>query len=220
MLRVIGLSFALLAAANGQQLEIQDPEIATLIADKSGNASINVTLKNKGTATTPVELTADFKHELLAGPKYPVNTTLTVVGVTSGDATNLKSLKPNATVRVKLTVSQISEGGESIASLLNVGLPVTSKGTPVELHALRLPGSYNVQFETQNPEALFAPRSWPVVRLVNNDPMTYQFDWELLPQHGQPTPGETTITLPANGTVDVDLSSAGFEGSWLQAGTV
>jgi hypothetical protein len=220
MLRVIALSLALLAAVRGQQLEIQDPEIATLIADKSGNASINVTLKNKGAAVTRVELTADFKHELLAGSKYPVNTTLTVVGVTSDDATNLDSLKPDATVRVKLTVSQISEGGESIASLLNVGLPVTSKGAPVELHALRLPESYNVQFETPNPEALFAPRSWPVVRLVNSDAMTYQFDWELVPQHGQSTPGDSTITLPANGTVDIDLSSTAFEGSWFQAGTL
>lgn len=219
MLRAIALSFTLLVAARGQQLEIQDAEIATLIADKSGNASINLTLKN-GAVAAPVELTANFKHELLDGLKYPLSTTLTVVGVTSDDTANLKSLKPGTTVRVKLTVSQISEAGESVANLLNVGVPVIFKGKPAELHALLLPAAYNVQFETQNPEALFAPFSSPVVRLVNKDAMTYQFDWELVPQRGEPTPGEPPITLPANGTVDLDLSSAGFQGSLFQAGTL
>jgi hypothetical protein len=221
MLRVIGLSFVLLGAVRGQQLEIQDPEISTLIADKSGNASINVTLKNTGGAKIPVDLTADFKHKLPDGSEYPLNTTLTVTGATSEDVTKLKQeLAGGATVRVKLTVSQIGEAGESIARLFNAGSSVTANGKLVKLHAVRLPATYNVQFETQNPEVFFAPDSRPVVHLVNNDAMTYQFDWEVVPQRGHPAPGKCPVTLPANGTVDLDLSSAAFERSLLRAGTL
>jgi hypothetical protein len=75
--------------------------------------------------------------------------------VTADDEKKLKDkLASNDQIRVKVTFSQIGESGE--AALVNAGRPIYFGRLPVTLHALRLPAAYNVQFETPNPEAIFA----------------------------------------------------------------
>lgn len=232
MLRIVGLSLTMLVSAAAQRLVVQDVVIPALIGDASGNASTTLTLKNTqpppespgaappAAAEVPLELRAELRHKLVGGTDYPLNTALTVAGVTPDDEDKLKKkiLAANAQVRVKLTFSQIGEGGE--AELLNAGRPVYFDQKPVTLHALRLPAAYNLQFEATNPEATFGPDSRPVVRLVNRDSVTYQFGWELLTRDGYLAKGKDQITIPANATVDLDLSSAALRGFWFASGTL
>ena len=158
MFRVIALGVALaLVVVGQQQLQVVEDRIPTLLPDKSGNASVTLTLKNT-VPKTEVDLRpslSDFERQ--GNSKYRLNTSAVFDFGTTKLPKKLKG--EDDPVAVKITISQLWEAGESIAYFLNAGVPVNdSKGNPLKLHAVRIPAAYNVQFETPNPEVLL-PRS-------------------------------------------------------------
>jgi hypothetical protein len=206
------------ASAAAVPLSIVGP-VPEMAVDKSGNASLSLTLQNATGRPAPLRLfLGDFVHSSTKpGPDYPLNTTSTIAG--NGDADRGKLAKqqllPRETLGIKIAVSQLWETGESTAELKNLGQTVAT------LRALRIPAEYNVQLEGPNPEAVFSGDSHAFVKIINNDPATHHFKWELVSQGNSRTDQDhSNIEVPANGAVQLDLSKAGPPVSLLQAGTL
>lgn len=206
------------AFAAAVPLSVVDQEVPEMVVDKGGNASLSLTLTNTTERPAPVGLfLSDFVHSLKSDPGYLLNTTSTISGISDADRGKLakQQLLPGETVGIKIAVSQLWETGESTAQLKNLGQTVTT------LRALRIPAVYNVQLEGQNPEAVFAGDSHAFVKIINNDPATYHFRWELVSQGNSRTDQANPILeLPPNGAIQLDLSKVGPQVSFLRDGTL
>ena len=213
------LSFilALQSWAAGETLKVMEQDLRMTV-DQNGNASITLTLGNSSNSPVPLMLSvSDFKHAERGGKDYLLGTTPIVAGASEADRSKLtkQQLGPGETVAVKITVAGLWEAGESTAQLSNAGQSLAT------LRALRRPAAYNVQIESQNEEAVLGPDSRAVITLINNDPMTYRFSWELVTLGKAGTDGKNSlIELPANGSARLDISAAVPHVSFLAAGTL
>jgi hypothetical protein len=198
------------------------PPYAVLNVDKNGTATIGLTLEN--TSTTPAKLDlsiTDFVHTA-GGVSYDLRAALpTIAGATPADQTKLTAgtLAPGAAARVsiKITVNQLWESGESVGKLINAGTDELA-----ELRATRIPAAFNVQLSQPTPETLQAPDSQPSLTVVNNDPMTYTFSWDIQAQgktFQDPDPKNQVFTIPANSSLQLDISGAAPTPSMRKRGT-
>src|SRR5450432_2644237 len=188
---------ALPSWAAGETLKVMEQDLRMTV-DQNGNASISLTLGNSSNSPIPLMLSvSDFKYVQREGKDYLLGATPMVAGSSEADRSKLtkQELGPGETVAVKITVAGLWEAGESTAQLSNAGQSLAT------LRALRRPAAYHVQIESQNGEAVLGPDSRAVITLINNDPMTYRFAWELVTPGNAGTDGKNSlIELPANGS--------------------
>lgn len=189
-----------------------------LPVDKNAGATAILTLQN--TSQTPADLDlslTDFTHGDPSKGGYALHTApLPIVGVSDADKTTLKNEKLAAGGRltIQLAVNQLWEFGESTGYLMNAQTQLA------ELRALRIPAAYNVQLSEAAPEALLAPDSRPNLTIVNNDAMTYRFKWSIVAQGQQfSDPKQPELVLPANSSVQLDISNAAPPASLLARGS-
>jgi hypothetical protein len=205
-LALYGTACFLASAAMAQIVPqvLEDP-IPTLVADKTGNSSIMITLKNNSATPLNVQLGVDpFTYKRPDGKPYQTPVTAAFTGAPA-------SLAPNATASVKVAISGLADAGEATSALRNGGVKFA------DLNAIRTPTGYNVQIDGPN-EAVFAPDSQPSVTIKNTDPMTYRFLWTL-EVDGRSWSGGP-VDVAASGSALVSLSAAKPEAKFLESGTI
>src|SRR5581483_9574201 len=107
--------FAATAAAQPVLQVLEDP-IPMLVADKTGNASITLTLKNTSGNTVTMQLGVDpFTYKRPDGGTYQTPVTAAFTGAPA-------TLAQNATAAVKIAISGLSDTGEAVSVLRNGGV--------------------------------------------------------------------------------------------------
>ncbi len=196
------------------QLKIVENPVPDLIADKSGNASITLTILNSSpSSSTPIPLqfsVSNFTYTLPDDKKtYEVATNATVTAVSGGLPATLAA---NASVPIRVAVSGLTDIGKSTAQLRNSGSDIA------ELQALRTASPFNVQTDGSN-EVTFAPDSTPSITVKNADPTPYQFKWTLQ-SNGKSWTGSMPVNVAASGSASIDLSEAKPEDGFWSSGTL
>lgn len=194
------------------QLKIIETPVPDLIVDKSGNASVMLTLQNASSASIPLQLAvSNFTYARADNTKETYEVTAnTSITATSGVLP--AALAADASVPIRIAVSGLTEVGQSTALLRNAGIEIA------ELQALRTASPFNVQIDGSN-EVTFGPGSIPSVTIKNTDPTPYQFQWTVQ-SNGSSWTGSQTVNLAALGSASINLSEAKPANSFLSSGTL
>jgi hypothetical protein len=220
MIRLLSLflvsALTLSAAASGL-VAIDTP---ILLPNEAGYATAVLHLHNAGASDVKLQLSlSDFEHQRAVAPgssnqqgppaTYALGTVALLTGLDGDSEKKLSAgvLEPGAILAVKVAVDHLWEAGASRARVYNQGQPVTGPDGPqATLKAVRVPSQYNIQLESAGavPEIRFTG-SRGQVSIRNNDPMNYDFAWELRAGN-QAKQG--WVELPASSSTTVDVSGA------------
>lgn len=135
---------------------------------------------NAGDSPVPLALSVgDFSAIGLEVNPLPLNTTRKISGETSGDKPVVEAgatLGQNKCVNARVDLGRLWQAGPMTATLFN------GKKELVKLVALRQRVPFALKIDGPNPEALdlsFRRGCSTVIRLRNDDSMTYRFRWRL-----------------------------------------
>lgn len=135
---------------------------------------------NAGDSPVPLALSVgDFSAIGLEVNPLPLNTTRKISGETSGDKPVVEdgaTLEQKKCVNAKVEIGRLWQAGPMTATLFN------GKKDLVKLVALRQRVPFALKIDAPNPEALdlsFRRGCSTVIRLRNDDSMTYRFRWRL-----------------------------------------
>ncbi|HYR41566.1 MAG TPA: hypothetical protein VER98_00965 [Terriglobia bacterium] len=204
---------------------------ALLHADENGTASGLLTVHGDGKTAARLSL-SEFRYRRADGNTYRSATTYKFNPLKTEDQQILDGAAPfPESLTFGVTVSNISEAGFGTAVLTRAGNVIPFIGEADGCIAvLRVPATYNIQIQSEtpnHPEVIVSPSHSAGVRLVNSDPVTHRFEWQLRVNEGKlqsqssvihhsdkidcnpnPSKAPNIIEVPANGSALIDMSSA------------
>ena len=193
-----------------------------LVVDRTGAASGLVRLCNRGGAAKALQLSlSDFAALPPDGTPYPLSSIRTVAEATPAGkpiVEGTQPLAPGQCLPLAIEVANLWQAGLASADLLDGREKIAT------LKAIRHDVPFNVKVDAANPEQLdisFTRGEPSLIRLRNEDPMTYRFRWRF--EVGSEV-REGTDSVAPNGLVrlKVDLDSGTFsypESGFLRSGT-
>ena len=195
------------ARAQDGVLLVDPPQIPIDPATKSGSALLQI--KNEGTADAQVSLVLTEFRNSLTGQLLNTKATFSVQPEVPGKPVFPQEVKPGSILVVKVEVSNLSEAGESTATLYQNGknlgvITAINSRTPFAVRpASATPDNVEVSFERGTKASLL---------LKNDDAVSYPVTWQLL-VNGVTYDGKQPVILPPNESmpVEIDPPDAWFE---------